>query len=291
MNPWIGGAKSKDSPPSVDADAAWAEQLPRLKLVFDHVLSAYRHELDARRALDFDDLESGALRLLERPEIREFWQGRIQAVLVDEFQDTNDRQRRIIEALVGGRPGEFFAVGDARQSIYRFRGADVRVFRRKRQEVESEGGLVIDIELSFRAHAPLLGALDDFVGPLMGREQTDALHKVPYTSLTAHRLEPGTSGEGPHFEIVLGAGKGAESRRIAAGHALANRLIELRREGVIRDWREVALLFPGFYRFRIIRVGARNGQNSICHRCWARLLRAPGDPGCDQYIERDRGSE
>ena len=243
LNPWIGGAKSKDSPPSVDADAAWAEQLPRLKLVFDHVLSAYRHELDARRALDFDDLESGALRLLERPEIREFWQGRIQAVLVDEFQDTNDRQRRIIEALVGGRPGEFFAVGDARQSIYRFRGADVRVFRRKRQEVESEGGLVIDIELSFRAHAPLLGALDDFVGPLMGREQTDALHKVPYTSLTAHRLEPGTSGEGPHFEIVLGAGKGANLGRIAAGHALANRLIELRREGVIRDWREVALLF------------------------------------------------
>lgn len=243
LNPWIGGAKSKDSPPSADADAAWAEQLPRLKLLFDHVLSAYRQALDARRALDFDDLEAGALALLERPEIREFWQARIQAVLVDEFQDTNERQRRIIEALIGGRSGDFFAVGDARQSIYRFRGADVRVFRRKRQEVESEGGLVIDIELSFRAHAPLLGAVDDFVGPLMGGVETDALHRVPYTSLSANRLEPGASGEGPHFELVLGTGEGADLGRIAAAHALANRLIELRRERVIRDWSKVALLF------------------------------------------------
>ena len=185
----------------------------------------------------------GALRLLERPEIREFWQARVQAVLVDEFQDTNERQRSIIEALVGGRPGDFFAVGDARQSIYRFRGADVRVFRRKRQEVENVGGLAPDIVLSFRAHGPLLSAVDDFVGPLMGREQTNALHRVPYTSLTADRPEPGASGEGPHFEIVLGTGEGADLSRVAAAQALANRLIELRGEGVIREWSEVALLF------------------------------------------------
>ena len=53
------------------------------------------------RALDFDDLEAGALELLERPEIGELWRERLQAVLVDEFQDTNERQRRIIDALVG----------------------------------------------------------------------------------------------------------------------------------------------------------------------------------------------
>jgi ATP-dependent helicase/nuclease subunit A len=243
LNPWIGGAKSKDSPPSAEADAAWAEQLTRLRMLFDHALSAYRQALEKRRSLDFDDLEAGALRLLERPEIREIWQARVQAVLVDEFQDTNERQRRIIDALVGDRPGDLFAVGDARQSIYRFRGADVRVFRRKRQEVESAGGLVPDIDLSFRAHAPLLAGVDDFVGPLMGGEPNDVLHRVPYTSLNAERLEPGNSGAGPHLEIVLGTGEGAELARIAGSHALANRLVELRREGVIRDWSEAALLF------------------------------------------------
>jgi len=243
LNLWISGAKSKDAPPSAEADAAWAEQLPRLRVLFNQALAAYRRGLDTRRALDFDDLEAGALRLLERPEIGELWQARIQAVLVDEFQDTNERQRRIIDALVGERPGGLFAVGDARQSIYRFRGADVRVFRRKRQEVESGGGLVIDIDLSFRAHAPLLASLDDFVGPLMDGDETAALHRVPYTALTAHRQGSGASGAGPHLEIVLGTGPGAQLARSAGALALANRLVELRQEGVVRDWSQVALLF------------------------------------------------
>ncbi|MGH2620592.1 MAG: UvrD-helicase domain-containing protein [Anaerolineales bacterium] len=243
LSSWIGGADSKDSPPSPETDAAWAKQLPRLKVIFVQALSAYRRALDARRALDFDDLEARALELLEMPEIGDRWRERLAAVLVDEFQDTNQRQRRIIDALVGNRSGCLFAVGDARQSVYRFRGADVRVFRRKRQEVLAGGGFAPEIELSFRAHAPLLSALDDFVGPLMGREATGDLYQVPYTSLTAHRAGPAASGAGPHLEIVLGSGQGAEQARIAAAHALATRLVELRLEGVIQDWSEVALLF------------------------------------------------
>jgi len=243
LNPWIGGADAQDSPPAPETEAAWAEQLPRLKTLFDQALSAYRGALAAHRALDFDDLEAGALALLETAGVGDRWRARLQAVLVDEFQDTNQRQRRIIDALAGERAGCLFAVGDARQSIYRFRGADVRVFRRKRQEVEASGGLAPEIELSFRAHAPLLSALDDLVGPLMGREETGALYQVPYASLIAQRDEPGASGSGPHLEIVLGTGQGAEQARAAAARALANRLVELRREGVIGDWSEVALLF------------------------------------------------
>ncbi|MFV2043723.1 MAG: UvrD-helicase domain-containing protein [Anaerolineales bacterium] len=243
LNAWIGGAKSGDSPPSAETEAAWAEQLPRLAALFDRALALYRRALQARRALDFDDLEAGALALLETPEIAAHWRERLQAVLVDEFQDTNQRQRRIIDALVGERPGGLFAVGDARQSIYRFRGADVRVFRHKRLEVEAGGGTVPEIELSFRAHAPLLSALDDLIGPLMDREHGNASYQVPYASLTADRQAPGPSGDGPHLEIVLGSGEGAELARAAAARALGARLIELRREGVIRDWSEAALLF------------------------------------------------
>lgn len=243
LNSWIGGADSKDLPPSPATDAAWAEQRSRLETLFDQALSMYRRALDAHRALDFDDLEARALELLEMPEIGERWRERLAAVLVDEFQDTNQRQRRIIDALVGNRSGCLFAVGDARQSVYRFRGADVRVFLRKRQEVLAGGGLAPEIELSFRAHAPLLSALDVFVGPLMGREATGDLYQVPYTSLAAHRVEPAASGAGPHLEIVLGTGQGAEQARIAAARALTNRLVGLRLDGVIRDWSEVALLF------------------------------------------------
>src|SRR4030067_849600 len=101
LAPWIGGANAKDSPPAPETEAAWAEQLPRLKSLFDQALSAYRGALMAHRALDFDDLEAGALALLETAEVGDRWRARLQAVLVDEFQDTNQRQRRIIDAPAG----------------------------------------------------------------------------------------------------------------------------------------------------------------------------------------------
>jgi ATP-dependent helicase/nuclease subunit A len=243
LNPWIGGANAKDSPPSIEVEAAWQEQLPRLRGVFEQALNAYRRSLDSVRGLDFDDLEAGALALLESPGIGDRWRDRLQAVLVDEFQDTNERQRRITQALTGGRPGRLFAVGDARQSIYRFRGADVRVFRRVRQAVQAAGGRAPEIDLSFRAHAPLLEALDDLIGPIMGTEESGALYQIPYTPLSADRPEAEASGAGPHLEIVLGTGPGAEPARAAAARALANRLVELRREGVIRGWGDAALLF------------------------------------------------
>ncbi|MFQ5942318.1 MAG: UvrD-helicase domain-containing protein [Anaerolineales bacterium] len=296
LNLWIGGANSKDTPPSAETNEAWAEQLPRLTALFDRALSSYRRALDSRRALDFDDLEAGALKLLERPEIQATWRERVQAVLVDEFQDTNDRQRRIIDALVGDRPGGLFAVGDARQSIYRFRGADVRVFRQKRQEVESSGGLVPDIELSFRAHAPLLASVDDFVGPLMGGDGNRALHRVPYASLIANRVDPGSSREGPHLEIVLGTGEGAELARLAGARALANRLVELRSVGVVQEWSEVALLFRasgGFEAYEsaleaagipFVTVAGRGFYERPEIRDVINTLRAIADPSDDQAL-------
>lgn len=71
--------------------------------------------------------------LLQQDAIRAVWQNEVQALLVDEFQDTNPRQRNIVDALAG-TGGRLFVVGDDRQSIYRFRRADVTVFR----EVQSQ---------------------------------------------------------------------------------------------------------------------------------------------------------
>ena len=74
---------------------------------------------------------------------------------MDEFQDTNERQRNIVEALAG-LPGRLFVVGDARQSIYRFRRADVTVFRSIQLRVKNQGGLVLDLDQTYRAHEALL---------------------------------------------------------------------------------------------------------------------------------------
>ncbi len=95
-----------------------------------------------REVLDFNDLESLALQVLDLPQVQEFYRERFSLLLVDEFQDTNTVQREILEKIA--RPGwsNLFVVGDAKQSIYRFRAADVSVFQGLRQEAERSGNLV-----------------------------------------------------------------------------------------------------------------------------------------------------
>ena len=90
---------------------------------------------ERRAGIDFEDLQILAARLLERAEIGEAYRGRFSHLLVDEFQDTNRLQLRLIEALRGPR-SELVVVGDELQSIYGFRHADLDVFRRQRAQIE-----------------------------------------------------------------------------------------------------------------------------------------------------------
>ncbi len=83
----------------------------------------YQNQLHACNAVDFDDLIVLPVRLLEKdPGIREKWQNRIRYLLIDEYQDTNASQYRLVR-LLAGVEGRFTAVGDDDQSIYAWRGA------------------------------------------------------------------------------------------------------------------------------------------------------------------------
>ena len=138
----------------VDADfeQAYAALMPLLQQLFTKAVAQYRFILDQEQALDFDDLENGALQLLLIPQVAAIWQSRTAALLVDEFQDTNQRQRRIVEQLSADDNHKLFIVGDARQSIYRFRGADVTVFKDVQQQISAGQGLKLNLEHSFRTH-------------------------------------------------------------------------------------------------------------------------------------------
>ncbi|MBO7667782.1 MAG: UvrD-helicase domain-containing protein, partial [Firmicutes bacterium] len=90
---------------------------------------AYQIALKENGALDFDDLLCRSVWYLERhPEVLERWQRRFRHILVDEYQDTNHCQYRLIR-LLAGEEGSVFAVGDPDQSIYRWRGADLANIR------------------------------------------------------------------------------------------------------------------------------------------------------------------
>lgn len=178
--------------------------------------------------LDFDDLEAQALALLrDRPAVRTHWQQQVQAILVDEFQDTNDRQRELV-TLLNGKRGCVFIVGDAKQSIYRFRGADVRVFREEQRRVQAENGKVFPLQVSYRAHRELLLGLNDLLRPILGEHDDPERPWVePFAELLTDSAHAETGFSMPHIELLLAIGtKGGGALQRAAA-ALAERIVQL----------------------------------------------------------------
>jgi len=125
------------------ADADLASRLrPELWQVVQHYQQAKRHS----GSLDFQDLLISARDLLRHPEARRDLQARYDRIFIDEFQDTDPLQAEILLALCGNKEdekpaqtGKLFVVGDPKQSIYRFRRADARQYRRNREGLLADG--------------------------------------------------------------------------------------------------------------------------------------------------------
>ena len=127
--------------------------------VLEKVSEAYEAAKAARSGRDFDDLLSMTLAILrENQEIRARTARGIKFLLIDEFQDTDTTQIEIARLLVEHPEGpSLFVVGDAKQSIYDFRGAEVEVF----QEARSQAGEVIPLARNFRTVPELLAFVND----------------------------------------------------------------------------------------------------------------------------------
>lgn len=156
----------------------------------------YKRVKEQKNQLDFDDLIVRTRELLEQnPTVRNRWQAELQAILVDEFQDTDDEQRAILTALTrlpkdGSRVPQLFIVGDGKQSIYRFRGADVRVFQAVAKDIVQKGGQIVPLQTSFRTHPPLLNWLNQVTEALFARPRALQPYEVPFEPLQQHRETP-----------------------------------------------------------------------------------------------------
>jgi ATP-dependent DNA helicase Rep len=121
----------------------------------------YERTLRAYQAVDFDDLISLPVRLFEEnPEVRERWQNKLRYLLVDEYQDTNRAQYRLLRQLAGVR-GAFTAVGDDDQAIYAWRGADVENLKLLKQDYPQLK--VIKLEQNYRSSARILTAANTLI--------------------------------------------------------------------------------------------------------------------------------
>jgi ATP-dependent helicase/nuclease subunit A len=129
---------------------------------------------------------------------------------------------------LNGGLGRLFVVGDAKQSIYRFRGADVTVFRAERERIEAEGGAVLDIDVCYRAHRDLVKGLNELLRPVLGEEADESRPWAePFARLRHHREEAGPGFVPAHVELHLTVGTKADGALDRAADALAGRLVEL----------------------------------------------------------------
>ncbi|MCY3977953.1 MAG: UvrD-helicase domain-containing protein [Chloroflexi bacterium] len=179
-----------------ELDRATAEMLPLWHQLLQQVRTTYRQYKQENAQLDFDDLERLTAELLQDEPVRERYRNaEFKHLLVDEFQDTNAAQWKIIQSLADlERSGSLFVVGDPKQSIYQFRGADVSVFNEVRKKLaDLDGSRELPLSQSFRSHRPLVEQFNELFAKILVRDDASPVkdYEVEFDKpMTAFREKP-----------------------------------------------------------------------------------------------------
>ncbi|HUL60281.1 MAG TPA: 3'-5' exonuclease, partial [Anaeromyxobacteraceae bacterium] len=214
--------------PAAAEALGWAQRTEWCALVAD---AQARYEAAKRTSdtVDFDDLLLQARDLLRRDgAVRAELRGRCRAFLVDEYQDVNGVQQEIFDLVAG--PGEppgpvLVAVGDLKQSIYRFRGADVTVFARLVRRLEAGEGRVLHLQQNHRSAPAVLDLVNETFARAMpqahGERRDDEIAFGPSDRLLATR----TGGPAAACELLDDAEGGTSAdRRAREARAVAGRI-------------------------------------------------------------------
>jgi ATP-dependent helicase/nuclease subunit A len=196
--------------------------------------AAAREVYDHLRAssgwLNYQDLLLLSARLLrDKPNIRRYFKKRFSHLLVDEFQDTDPVQAEVMLLLSADNPeeqdwrkcrpdpGSLFVVGDPKQSIYRFRRADIVTYNQVKHIISESGGLVATLSANFRTIAPLI----EWINHAFKQEFPDSAtaYSPVYVPLAAGRSEGPARGVPTVrlLQIAQGLGKAEEVVRHEAG--------------------------------------------------------------------------
>lgn len=222
------------------------EHLETLVSLARRALAEYSDLKRAEGVLDNNDLLVQAARAIQdHPAIAARYVDKFKLVMVDEFQDTDQMQVDMIKRLAGEGANRLCTVGDAQQSIYRFRGADVSVYRRHLDSVRSaRHDSVIELSSNFRSHADVLSFVDrvferpsmfggEFMSLSAGRDETRV--SAPYESdrpriLVQHTIRAGRTGSGQEACAVAARRIAGEFSSLAkAGHAPGEMVVLLGR--------------------------------------------------------------
>ena len=187
-----------------------------------HFYELYEEYLKEHSYLDFDDLLLKTVSLFEKSErIRNKWASRFQYILVDEFQDTNDIQYRLLKYMVN-EDTSLFVVGDPDQTIYTWRGANIKLIMNF--NLDFKGVEDIKLEKNYRSTQKILDAANALI-----KENHNRLEKDLYSD--------NMEGMKPKFFDAENSEKEAEF--------VVNKIYDLRGQGY--DYKDIALLYRSSY--------------------------------------------
>lgn len=215
-----------------------------------------RERLERESVLDFDEMIVAARGLLLDAGVRHAVQQRLRLLVLDEFQDVDPAQRDIA-FLLGGlehtdpTPTRLILVGDPKQSIYRFRRADVTLWNAVKDRFSDGAGKVLPLAENFRSKAAILGMVDRAVGTSLDQPVADdgerRSFEVAYAPLEARAAH----AEGDHaveFLVVAAEADGKTQRadlvRAIEAESVARRIAELHAGGT--PYGDVAILLAGW---------------------------------------------
>ncbi|HKR13984.1 MAG TPA: UvrD-helicase domain-containing protein [Pyrinomonadaceae bacterium] len=252
----------------------YALEMVNILTAIDRRLNEEKHKL---AALDFDDLESRTMVLLQRPEVIARTEDRYRFFLVDEFQDTNGVQQALLERLAlpaGRRPANLFVVGDRKQSIYSFRGADVDVFRAMTSVLVGAGGETKPLLLNFRSQPPLIAFFNHLFERLfqlpeeMPSEQRKTLDELGYVEHEDSEPKRDLRDEGPLVELMITTKapleedpKAEQDTRVLDAKQIARRINALVKSNSPEvNYGDIALLFRAMTHVQIYESAFRHAN-------------------------------
>ncbi|HSQ29165.1 MAG TPA: UvrD-helicase domain-containing protein, partial [Gemmatimonadaceae bacterium] len=239
----------------------------RLAGMLLRLAQAARAELDVRLddegALDYDALITRTRTALKtNASVLDAVRSRLRWLFVDEFQDTDRAQVDIAYLICGfaeperATPPWLCIVGDPKQSIYRFRRADVSLWRKVEQDFANRGIPPIHLDTNFRSRKPIIAYVNETFEGVMGEGSAavrEAGHEVDYRPLRPYREAP---NDNDLIELVTpstGRDGNADERREAEAEAVVARIWEMRGQPLVWDdkakstravkWGDIALLF------------------------------------------------
>ena len=162
---WVSNAKNE----LLDHEAAASRAGNETEKVYAEAYGLYQRRLTAANAMDFDDLIMNTVHLFRAfPEVREIYRRRFRHVLVDEYQDTNHAQYALIRELCDEPDSDLLVVGDSDQSIYAFRGANIRNILEF--EVDFPQAQTVMLEQNYRSTQTILSAANAVISKNEGRK-------------------------------------------------------------------------------------------------------------------------